>query len=64
MVTATLPAIITTILAMVTDLATEIFTVGGQLVTFITSNAICLIPLAAWLVVLAIGAVRRLVKGA
>lgn len=53
------------ILEIVSAIATEIFTIGGQLVTFITATGheICLIPIATWLVVLAIGSVRRLVKG-
>lgn len=63
MVTATLPAIITTLLGYVTSIFTTIVTVGGELITFVTSNPICLVPLAVWLVVLAIGTCRRLVKG-
>lgn len=54
-----------TILEIVTAIATEIFSVGGQLVTFVTAagHEICLIPIASWLVVLAIGSVRKLIKG-
>lgn len=57
--------VITTILGYVTQLATTIFSVGNSLVTWITAEGheIALIPIAAWLVIMAIGAIRRLVKG-
>lgn len=63
MVTAAVPAIITTLLGYVTSIFTTIVSVGGDLITFVTGNPICLVPLACWLVVLAIGSVRKLVKG-
>lgn len=54
-----------TILGYVSDLATSIFSIGNSLITFITASGheIVLIPIAAWLVVLCIGAIRKLVKG-
>lgn len=54
-----------TILGYVTSLATEIFNIGGSLIDFITAQGheIVLIPIAAWLVVLCIGAIRKLIKG-
>lgn len=54
-----------TILGYVTSIANEIFSIGGSLITFITASGheIVLIPIAAWLVVLCIGAIRKLIKG-
>lgn len=57
-----MPASITQI---ITDLTTQIFAVGNSLITWITAQGheIALIPIAAWLVVLCIGAIRKLIKG-
>lgn len=54
-----------TILGYVSDFATTIFSIGSSLVTWITATGheIVLIPLVAWLVVLGIGAIRKLIKG-
>lgn len=54
-----------TILGFVSDLATTIFSIGSSLVTWITATGheIVLIPIVAWLVVLGIGAIRKLIKG-
>lgn len=54
-----------TILGFVSDLATTIFSIGSSLITWITATGheIVLIPIVAWLVVLAIGAIRKLIKG-
>ena len=57
-----------TILGYVTDLANSIFGangIGAKLIEFITASGheIVLIPIAAWLVILCIGAIRKLVKG-
>lgn len=57
-----MPASIT---QLITDLTTQIFAVGNSLITWITAQGheIALIPIAAWLVVLCIGAIRKLIKG-
>ena len=54
-----------TILGYVTSLANEIFSIGGSLITFITAagHEIVLIPIACMLVVMCIGAIRKLIKG-
>lgn len=55
----------TFISGIVTPLVTEIFSIGTSLVTFITtdSNFLCLIPVGLWLVVSAVGVIRRLIQG-
>lgn len=49
--------------SLVPDIADSVFDLGDALITFIMSSWIVMIPLAAWLVVLCIGAIRKLVKG-
>lgn len=54
-----------TIIGYIGDLADAIFDVGGDLITFLTAQGheLALIPLVAWLVIICIGAVRKLIKG-
>lgn len=54
-----------TILAFLSAFAEAIFDIGGQVIDFIMTpaNAICLIPVVAWLVVMAVGLIRRLYRG-
>lgn len=48
---------------LVSDVAASVFDLGDALITFIMSSWVVMIPLAAWLVILCIGAIRKLVKG-
>lgn len=54
-----------TILGYVSSFATTILSVWTSVITFITTeaNAICLIPLVAWLFVLGVSSVRKMYKG-
>lgn len=54
-----------TILGYLSSFASEIIDLWGDVITFITtsSNAICLIPLVAWLFVLGVSSVRKMYKG-
>lgn len=47
----------------VNDLAESVFDIGDAFITFMISSWVVLLPLAAWLVVLCIGAIRKLIKG-
>lgn len=49
--------------SLVPDIADSIFDLGDAFVSFVVSSWIVMIPLAAWLVILCIGAIRKLVKG-
>lgn len=48
---------------LVEAFAGEVFTVGGGLISFIMSHWIVLIPVVAFLVILCIGAIRKIIKG-
>lgn len=54
-----------TILGYLSSFATSIIAVWTSVITFITTadNAICLIPLVAWLFVLGVSSVRKMYKG-
>lgn len=54
-----------TILSFLSAFVTALLDVGGQVIEFIMmpANAICLIPVVAWLVVMAVGLVRSLYRG-
>lgn len=54
-----------TILAFLTAFVTAMLDVGSEVITFIMTpaNSICLIPVVAWLVVMAFGLVRSLYRG-
>ena len=56
---------IETLLGYVSSFATSIISVWTKVIEFITSgtNAICLIPLIAWLFVLGVSSVRKMYKG-
>lgn len=49
--------------AGVSSLSSSVFSVGGSLLTFITSSWLTLVALGAFVLVLCIGVIRRLVKG-
>lgn len=49
--------------SLVPDLADSIFDIGDAFITFMISSWVVLLPLSAWLVILCIGAIRKLVKG-
>ena len=49
--------------SLITDISDSVFSVGDALLTFVMSSWVVLLPLAAWLVILCIGAIRKLVKG-
>ena len=53
----------TEILSYVTALATEMFSVGTSLVTFITSTPLALIGVGLFILVALIGGIRRLIPG-
>lgn len=48
---------------LVPQFADEVFSVGGSLISFVMSHWIVLIPVVAFLVILCIGAIRKLIKG-
>lgn len=48
---------------LVPELADEVFSVGGGLISFVMSHWIVLLPVVAFLVILCIGAIRKLIKG-
>lgn len=54
-----------TILSYVTSFATTVFSIGTQLVTWITAEGheIALIGLVMFILVAAVGMIRRLIKG-
>lgn len=54
-----------TILAFLASFVTAMLEVGTQVIAFIMTpaNAICLIPVVAWLVVMGFGLVRSLYRG-
>lgn len=54
-----------TILTYVSSFATSMLSIWTSVISFITNadNAICLIPLVAWLFVLGVGSVRKMYKG-
>lgn len=54
-----------TIIGYIGDLADAIFDVGNDLITFITASGheIALIPLVVWLLIVAVGAIRKLIQG-
>ena len=54
-----------TILGYVTSFATSVFSIGSQLVTWITAEGheIALIGLVMFILVAAVGMIRRLIKG-
>ena len=56
---------IETLLGYVSSFATSIISVWTKVIEFITTgtNAICLIPLIAWLFVLGVSSVRKMYKG-
>lgn len=56
---------IQTLLGYLSSFATSIIGVWTKVITFITTdaNAICLIPLVAWLFVLGVSSVRKMYKG-
>ena len=56
---------IETLLGYVSSFAASIISVWTKVIEFITTgtNAICLIPLVAWLFVLGVSSVRKMYKG-
>ncbi len=54
-----------TILAFLTSFVSSMLTIGDKVIEFIMAptHSICLIPVVAWLVVMAFGLVRSLYKG-
>lgn len=56
---------LSTILGYVSTFASTILSIWSSVISFITNadNAICLIPLVAWLFVLGVGSVRKMYKG-
>lgn len=54
-----------TILAFVVSFCQTLFDVGTEVITFIMTpaNAICLIPLVAWIVITGVNLVRGLYRG-
>ena len=57
--------VMATILGYLATFATTVMSVWTEVIKFITTeaNAICLVPLIAWLFVLAVGSVRKMYKG-
>lgn len=57
------PATMSDLTTQVTSIATEVFAVGSQIVSFVLTNWLCLIPLALAILYFAWNAIRGLIKG-
>lgn len=53
----------TEIIGYVTELATAMFSIGTQLVTWVTANPLAMLGVALFVVVALIGGIRRLLPG-
>jgi len=57
------PATLTSLMSDVTTIATEVFSIGSSMVTWVLDNWIALVPLALSILYFGFNGIRSLIKG-
>lgn len=56
-------SVVTPVIGFLSGFVSSLFSVGGQVITFVTSNWVVALPLIAFVLVICISVIRRLIKG-
>lgn len=56
-------SVVTPVIGFLSGFVSSLFSVGGQVITFVTSNWVVALPLVAFVLVICISVIRRIVKG-